>query len=125
VSDPVEVRRHVWESLVGMLRVYAQGAGLNGNEYVVTSGPDEASVKHQDSALSLRFSPVTGEGNWLVTHPEREECGGFQIEEDGTLTVPAGPKEIDHAAIDWIGYLGRDKVIADESTSTLAPTTNP
>ncbi len=124
MSDPVEVRRHVWESLVGMLRVYAHGAGLSGTEYVVTSDANGALVKHQDSTLSLGFSPETGEGSWLVNHPQREECGAFRIEEDGTLTVPAGPKEIDHAVIDWLGYLGHDKLIDDESIGTLAPTIN-
>jgi hypothetical protein len=108
-----------------MLRVYAHAAAVNGKEYVVTSTPDGALVKHQDSVLSLSFSPDTGEGNWCVTHPEREECGAFRIEEDGTLTFPAGPKEIDHAAIDWIGYLGRGKTIEAESMSTLGPTINP
>ncbi len=107
MSDPVDVRSHVWESLVSMLRVYAHAAGLNSNAYEVSSGSDTASVKHQDSVLSLSFSPDTGEGNWCVTHPEREECGAFRIDEHGTLTFPAGPKEIDQAAIDWIGYLGR------------------
>ena len=124
MSDPVEVRHHVWESLVSMLRVYAHAASLNGKEHEVKSGADEAWVKHQDSALSLSFSPDTGEGNWCVTHPEREECGAFRIDEHGTLTFPAGPKEIDQAAIDWIGYLGRPKVIG-ESVSTLAPRVHP
>jgi hypothetical protein len=123
MSDPVNVRSHVWESLVSMLRVYAHAASLNGSPYSVTSGLNEVSVKHQDSELSLHFSPGTGEGDWCVTHPEREECGAFRIEEDGTLALPAAPKEIDQAAIDWIGYLGRDKVI-DEPMSTLAPTVN-
>ena len=125
MSDPVDVRSHVWESLVSMLRVYAHAAGLNGNPYAVTSGPNEARVNHGDSALMLRFSPDSGEGDWCVTHPEREECGAFRIDEHGTLTFPAGPKEIDQAAIDWIGYLGRDKVIADESMRPLAPTIHP
>jgi hypothetical protein len=125
VSDPLDVRSHVWESLVSMLQVYAHAASLNGDEYGVTAGPDAAQVKHQDSQLTLRFSPGTGEGNWCVTHPEREECGAFRIEEDGLLTLPAGPKEIDQAAIDWIGYLGRGKVIENESMSTLAPTITP
>ena len=92
---------------------------------IVTSGPNQARVKHEDSALSLHFSPDTGEGNWCVTHPEREECGAFRIEEDGTLTFPIGPKELDAAAIDWLDHLGRGKVIEDESTSALAPTINP
>ena len=125
MSDPVEVRHHVWESLVSMLRVYAHAASLNGSAYLVTTGSDAASVKHQDSELSLQFSPDTGEGNWCVTHPEREECGAFRIEEDGKLTFPVGPKELDAAAIDWLDHLGRGKVIEDEPTSTLAPTTNP
>jgi hypothetical protein len=125
VSDPVDVRLQVWESLVSMILVYAHAASLNGNAYVVTTGSGEVWVKHQDSTLSLRFSPDTGEGNWCVTHPEREECGAFRIEEDGSLTLPGGPKEIDQAAIDWIGFLGRDKVIEDESMSTFAPTNNP
>jgi hypothetical protein len=130
VSDPVEVRRHVWESVVGMLRVYAHGAGLNGKEYVLTSDANGAMVKHQDSTLSVTFNADTGEGSWCVTHPEREECGAFRIEEDGTLTMPAGPKEIDHAAIDWLGYLthdklGHDKLIKNESIGTLAPALAP
>jgi hypothetical protein len=91
----------------------------------VTTGSDAASVKHQDSELSLQFSPGTGEGNWCVTHPEREECGAFRIEEDGKLTFPVGPKELDAAAIDWLDHLGRGKVIDDESASALAPTINP
>jgi hypothetical protein len=125
VSDPVDVRSHVWESLVSMLRVYAHAASLNGSPYTVTSGSSEAKVEHDDSVLSLHFGPDTGEGSWCATHPEREECGAFRIEEDGTLTLPAGPKEIDQAAIDWIGYLGRDKIIADESAGALAPTVHP
>jgi hypothetical protein len=125
MSDPAEVRAHVWESLVSMLRVYAHAAGLNGNAYVVTAGSDAATVNHQDSELSLHFSPETGEGNWCVTHPEREECGVFRIEEDGSFSSPAAPKEIDQAAIEWIALLGPSKVIENGSMSALAPTVNP
>jgi hypothetical protein len=125
VSDPTDVRSHVWESLVSMLQVYAHAAGLNGNPYLVTTCSNDASVKHEESVLSLHFSPDTGEGNWTVTHPEREECGAFRIDEHGSLTEPAGPKEIDQAAIDWIGFLGRGQVMADESMRPLAPTIHP
>ena len=125
MSDPTDVRPHVWESLVSMLRVYAHAASLNGGPYTVTNSANEATVKHEDSVLNISFGADTGEGNWCVTHPEREECGAFRIDEHGELTFPAGAKEIDQAAIDWIGYLGRDKVIANESASTLAPTVHP
>jgi hypothetical protein len=125
MSDPTDVRSHVWESLVSMLRVYAHAAGLNGNPYIVTSGSNQVTVKHEDSVLSLQFDPDSGEGNWCVTHPEREECGAFRIEDDGKLTFPVGPKELDAAAIDWLDHLGRGKVIEDESASALAPTINP
>ena len=102
---PAEVRRHVWESLVSMLRVYAHAASLNGKEYVVTSSPDAAEVKYQDSVLSLHLHPETGEAGWRITQPEREEWGVFRMEEDGTLNFPAGPKALDTAAIEWIEQL--------------------
>jgi hypothetical protein len=105
VDYPVQVRRQVWESLVSMLRVYAHAASLNGREYAVTSGPEEASVKHGECNLRLSFHPETGEGVWRIRHPEREELGEFRIEEDGTLTLPAGPKPLDAAAIEWMELL--------------------
>ena len=33
MSDPVDARHHVWESLVSMLRVYAHAASLHGDAY--------------------------------------------------------------------------------------------
>ena len=105
VGYPVQVRRQVWDSLVSMLRVYAHAASLNGKEYVVTSASNEACVKHQDYALSLRFSADTGEGWWRIIRPACEELGEFRIEEDGTLNFPAGPKPLDAAAIEWIEHL--------------------
>ena len=62
-------------------------------------------MKYKDFGLRLRFSPENGEGSWSITKPEKEECGGFRIEEDGTLTFPAGPKPLDTAAIEWIEHL--------------------
>ena len=105
MSDPIEVRRHIWESLVSMLQVYANAASLNDKKYVVISLPDGALVKYKDFGLRLRFSPENGEGSWSITKPEKEECGGFRIEEDGILTFPAGPKPLDTAAIEWIEHL--------------------
>ena len=65
VNCEVQVRRQVWESLASMLRVYAHAASLNAvDEYLVTNTSEEASVKHRDSALHLRFTPETGEGCW-------------------------------------------------------------
>ena len=122
MSDPVDVRPHVWESLVSMLRVYAHAASLNGDPYTVTNSANEATVKHEDSVLNVSFGADSGEGNWCVTHPEREECGAFRIDEHGSLMDPATPKEIDQAAIDWIGFLGRGNVIAEESMTPLDPT---
>jgi hypothetical protein len=106
VDYPVQVRRQVWDSLVSMVRVYAHAAGLNaGDEYLVTGGSEEASVKHRESVLKLRFSSETGEGCWCITQPEREEWGEFRIEADGTLHFPAGSKPLDAAAIEWIEHL--------------------
>jgi hypothetical protein len=76
---------------------------------VVTSlsinGQDEAWVKHQDCALSLRFHSGAGEGCWRITQPEREEWCEFRIDEDGSLIFPAGPKPLDTAAIEWVEHL--------------------
>jgi hypothetical protein len=102
----VQVRRQVWDSLTSMLRVYAHAAGLNaGDEYLVTSTSEEASVKHRDSALNLRFSAETGVGCWRIIQPARDEFGEFRIETDGTLNFPAGCKPLDAAAIEWIEHL--------------------
>jgi len=107
VDCEVQVRRQVWDSLTSMLRVYAHAANLNaGDEYLVISTSEDASVKHRDSALNLRFSPETGEGCWRIIQPGREEWGEFRIEADGTLNFPAGSKPLDAAAIDWIEHLG-------------------
>jgi hypothetical protein len=105
VGYPAEVRRHVWDSLISMLRVYAHAAGLNGKEYAVTGSPEGAEVKCQDSRLNLHFDPNTGEAGWRITEPEREEWGMFHMDEDGTLNFPAGAKPLDTAAIDWIEQL--------------------
>jgi hypothetical protein len=102
---PAQVRGHVWESLVSMMQVYAHAASLNGKDYVVTSGCNKVSVKHEASVLTISFHPDTGEANWLVTRPECEESGEFRIDEHGALVFPAGPKDLDTAAIDWIALL--------------------
>lgn len=102
----VQVRRQVWDSLTSMLRVYAHAAGLNaGDEYLVTGTAEEASVKHRDSALNLRFNAETGVGCWRIIQPARDEFGEFRIEADGTLNFPAGSKPLDAAAIEWIEHL--------------------
>ena len=107
VPYPTQVRQHVWESLVSMLRVYSHAASLNGKELVVTGISDEAWVKCHGCVLALSFNPETGEATWRVTQPELETWGEFRIEEDGTLNFPAGPKPLDTAAIDWVEHLVR------------------
>jgi hypothetical protein len=102
---PAEVRRHVWESLVSMMQVYAHAASLNGKEYVVTSASGKFWVKYQASLLTVSINPDTGEANWVVTRPGCEELGEFRIDEHGTLVFPAGPKALDTAAMDWIALL--------------------
>jgi hypothetical protein len=102
---PAEVRRHVWESLVSMTQVYAHAASLNGKEYLVTSDAGKVSVKHQDRVLTVSFDPDSGDASWKVISPQCEEVGEFHIDEHGTLVFPAGPRELDTAAMDWIALL--------------------
>ena len=106
VDCEVQVRRQIWDSLTSMLRVYAHAAALNaGDEYLVNSTSEEASVKRRDSALNLRFNPETGVGRWRIIQTGRDEFGEFCIEADGTLNFPAGSKPLDVAAIEWIEHL--------------------
>jgi hypothetical protein len=102
---PAQVRVHVWESLVSMMQVYAHAASLNGKEYVVTSDSNKVSVKHDASVLNISIHPETGEAHWSVKRPGCEESGEFRIDEHGALVFPAGPKDLDTAAIDWIALL--------------------
>jgi hypothetical protein len=99
--------------------------GIASEHASVTDTSKEAKVEHQGSRLILHFNPENGEGSWSVTHPEREECGVFRIDEHGALTFPAATKEIDQAAIDWIGYLGRDRIPEHQPMRSSEPTVHP
>jgi hypothetical protein len=105
MSDPVEVRHHVWESLVSMLRVYAHAASLSGKEYVMTTVSNRAWVKQGDCSLIICFRPETGASTWRVIQAAQETWGEFQIEKDGLLIFPEGEKPLDEAAIDWMEQL--------------------
>jgi hypothetical protein len=102
---PAEVRQHVWESLVSMLRVYAHAAGLHGKPCVVTGGPAVALVSCGGCTLAISFSADTGDATWRLTRTDCEESGEFRIDEHGALVFPVGPKELDTAALDWIDQL--------------------
>jgi hypothetical protein len=101
----VSVRRQVWESLVSMVRVYAHAASLNGVAVDVTVSPEKAVVRRQAATFTIQCSEETGAGSWRLVHGECEEWGEFHIDEHGVLMFPAGPKELDAAAIDWIDHL--------------------
>jgi hypothetical protein len=107
LSDPVEVRRQVWHSLVSMLQVYAHAAGLNGKPFAVSCSEHSAQVRHEDASLTLSMSPETGAATWQIVRPGREEEGNFQIDEHGVLRFPVCPKELDTAAMDWMDMLAQ------------------
>jgi hypothetical protein len=104
---PIDVRRHVWESLVSMVRVYAHAASLNGETYEVAADSNAASIRHRESLLDIAFSADSGAASWRLHQPEREDRGEFHIDDHGTLIFPQGPKELDTAAMDWVELLGR------------------
>ncbi len=90
-----------------MLQVYAHAASLNGNEYAVTSSASAAAVKYRGCELNISISAKNGVANWQLTQADRQDQGTFQIDDNGILIFPDGPKELDTAAIDWIGQLGK------------------
>ena len=97
VDSSQNVRREIWESFVSLLRSYAGAASLTGEPYTVFSFSNWATVEHQGRALRFYFRPDSGEAIW---RSDLQRCGGFQINQDGTLGFPDGVKAIDMAAID-------------------------
>lgn len=114
-ASPIEVRQHIWESLVSMLRVYAYAASLNGNSYGVASNAKTASVTCMDAVLEIGYSAENGGASWQLSHPNKRLLGGeFRIEADGSLSFPQGPKELDQAAIEWIEKLVQATTVSKE-----------
>ncbi len=101
-----EVRRHIWESLVSMLRVYAHAASLGSDAYGVSSNAVSAWVTYETSALHISYSPATGAAQWRLEKAGHDAQGEFEIDHDGRLLFPQGPVELDAAAIDWVQQLG-------------------
>jgi hypothetical protein len=114
-ASPIEVRQHIWESLVSMLRVYAHAASLNGNSYGVASNAKTAWVTCMDAVLEIGYSAENGGASWQLSHPDKQLLGGeFRIEADGSLAFPEGPKELDQAAIEWIEKLVKATTVSKE-----------
>jgi hypothetical protein len=114
-GSPVEVRRQIWHSLVSMLQVYAHAASLNGKAWDVVSGERSAQLNHGSCTLEVSYSADSGAGIWSLTRQQQEiRNGHFQIEADGILSFPGGPKELDAAAIDWVELLAQASTVSNE-----------
>jgi len=114
-ASPIEVRQHIWESLVSMLRVYTHAAGLNGNSYGVASNPKTAWVTCMDAVLEVGYSAEDGAAHWQLSRSNvRLQSGEFSIEGDGSLSFPEGPKELDQAAIEWVEKLVKATSLSKE-----------
>ena len=106
VSLAVRVRQEVWESLVSMLRVYANAASLSRGEFAVTSGAGAAWVRHKGETLALCFNPADGLASSKMTGAGgRERESSFQILPSGALIFEGEEKELDQAALDWMEEL--------------------
>jgi hypothetical protein len=114
--SPVDVRREIWLSLLGMVRVYAHAASLNGGAYGVENSGETAWLTYAESALRLRYSPETGAADWLLEHAGQTVEGTFEIDDHGRLFFPEGPRELDEAAIHWVQQVGASAV--EESVKT-------
>ena len=113
------VPRQIWESLVSMVKVYAHAASLNGIPCLVTTSAEAALVTRNGCTLAITYSAETGAGVWRFLHANCEEWGQFQIDEHGALLFPAGPKELDTAAIDWIDQLAHVSTTSSEPLSVI------
>ena len=99
----IQVRWEIWHSFVSLLRSYAAAASLGGQQHIVHSLSDSATVESQGRALRFFFHADKGDVMWH----EQEASGTFHINQDGTFEFADGPKAMDVAAIDWIAQLGR------------------
>ena len=104
--SPVEVRRQIWESLVSMIRVYAHAASLNSGEYGVASTGADVWVTRDQRSLHISYSAKSGAARWILETPGPAAQGEFEIDQDGHILFPEGPRELDEAAINWVHQLG-------------------
>ena len=106
VSYVVRVRWELWESLISMLRVYANAASLTHGEFIVTALSDAAWVQHNGYFLALRLSAADGVVSWALKGPAGvHHRRSFELLESGVLLSAGEETELDRAAIDWIEEL--------------------
>jgi hypothetical protein len=109
VPFATQVRTELWSSFVSLLRSYAAAATMDGKEYVVEGGSDQAAVGYLDRAYRFRFRAATGDGIWRSVQSGSESWGAFHLKQDGTLAFLDGTKSLDIAAIDFIESLQSKK----------------
>jgi hypothetical protein len=102
----VRIRWELWESLLSMVRVYANAAALTHGEFVVTVLSDAAWVQHNGGLLALRLSVDDGTVHWKLKDPAgTEQRRQFELLESGVLLAQGEETELDRAAIDWLEEL--------------------
>jgi hypothetical protein len=108
VSDAVRVRWELWESLISMLRVYANAASLTHGEFIVTALSDAAWVQHNGYFLALRLTAADGVVSWALKGPGGvHRRRSLELLENGVLVSDREEMELDRAAIDWVEELTR------------------
>ena len=91
VDSPVQVRRHIWESLVSMLRVYAHAASLTQAMRRRLPALPKQLGEPGDLGTAPLFRPWPGA--WLLENkPARTGSGEFEIDDEGRLVLPRAPR---------------------------------
>jgi hypothetical protein len=122
-SYAVRVRWELWESLLSMLRVYANAASLTHGEFVITALSDAAWMHHNGYLLSLQLDAENGIVSWAVKGPaDVDDRRCFELLESGALLAAGQETELDRAAIDWVEELtkiaARKRALENKSLRT-------
>ena len=122
----VEVRAELWLSFISVLRAYAVIAGFDeapattrnlddSPDSVIWSAPSREGDRR--CGLTVSYDAKSGEGKWRLSADQepfnlkktgfdalRTSFRSFTLESDGTVSLDGSTIDMDHAAIQWMGW---------------------
>jgi hypothetical protein len=106
----------LWLSFRSVLRSYAAAASLHSEEAArVAWTESEITLTGTNASLDLKLDLASGRGSWHLRVAGGEPAHGkFDLLPEGTIDIDAKVKDLDHAAIDFVGLVTK----AESQTAT-------
>lgn len=97
----------LWLSFCSVLRSYVAAASLRSEEAArVEWSETDITVTGAEASLMLRLDLASGRGSWhLHTGNVEAAHGKFELLPEGTLELDGKVLDLDHAAIDFVGFV--------------------